>query len=547
MPDQTFSATKFYCLKAGAVVGLLLASALNSLPGPIVCSRVADLNPGAVGSFPTNLTVCAGSLFFSAYTLSTGWEPWRYHGNTITLVSNINDTADDIGSGILEGNDSSPGGFTSFATAVYFSAFDPRRGGELWRFDGTNAFRVTDINPDASDTIKSNPASAWPSELTVLGNVLFFSADSGGLRPNYELWKYDGASPTQVANIRPDSGSEHSSFPKGLTVFKNRLYFMANDGVNGYELWTSTGTGATLLTNINASGDSFPKYFTSFANKLFFQAFTDASGYELWQTDGTNTSMVAELNPGYASSFPESLIVYDNALYFSADDGTNGFELWSYDGLALNLVSNINLAGSSSPKNLTVFQNQLYFSANDGIHGWELWKYDGTSASLVTDLDPTGDSFPEQLTVGNGALYFVATTPDSGYELWRYDGNSANLVNDINPGPGSSYPQWLTALNERLCFSAAEDGFSNWEPWVAEPARVSFKTIKRLGADIELTWIATAGRTNIVQSSATGMEGTFTNLSAPIIIPGTGQVVTNFVDVGAAHAASTRFYRILQP
>ena len=80
-----------------------------------------------------------------------------------------------------------------------------------------------------------------------------------------------------VANINPGSGS---SYPSGLTVFNNELYFQANDGTNGYELW---------------------KY------------------------DGTNApSMVANINPGSGNSYPYYLTVFNNELYFQADDGTNG-------------------------------------------------------------------------------------------------------------------------------------------------------------------------------------------------------------------------------
>jgi autotransporter-associated beta strand protein len=69
------------------------------------------------------------------------------------------------------------------------------------------------------------------------------------------------------------------------------------------------------------------------------------------------------------------------------------------------------------------------------------------------------------------------------------------------------------------------------------------------GNDAGLTWTTVGGRTNFVQAVAGGTGGSlsssFIDVSGPIVISGTGDTTTNFVDVGAADGVS-RYYRVRQ-
>ncbi|MGV3773410.1 MAG: Ig-like domain-containing protein [Verrucomicrobiales bacterium] len=458
-----------------SLIGAVLAIFANFQASPALAqaTRVADLNPGSTGSYPSNLTAYADSLVFSAYTQATGFELWRFNGSFTQLVGDINSTFDEVGSGVREGNDSLPAWLTPCNGNLYFSAYDPRKGAELWRYDGSTVSLVADVSPDVNDTIKQMPNSSWPSQLTVFNNNLYFTANSATIATNYELWRFDGAIATQVANIHPDADAEQSSYPSGLTVFNGALYFMANDGANGYELWKHDGTSTVMLANINPGGaesSSFPKFFTQLNGFLYFQAYSEATGFELWKTDGSSVSLAADIYPGPESGSPNSLKVFNGELFFMATDGVAGYELWKYDESNARLVRDINLAGDSYPKNFSVFQNNLYFVADDGVHGWELWKYDGTRSDLVADVNTGGSSFPEELTVFDGKLYFVSETSEAGREIWVHNGSSVALASDINPGSGSSFPQFFTVFNGQLFFRAAEDGVNDFELWRLAPA-----------------------------------------------------------------------------
>jgi ELWxxDGT repeat protein len=512
--------------------------------------RLADLNPGSVGSFPSNITVFANSVYFGGYTLETGRELFKYDGTNVTLAADINDTKDDLGGGTLEGNDSLPSWLTPFNGWLYFAAYEPRHGAELWSLQGTNIARVADINPDINDTVKPFPNSSWPSELTVFNNALYFVANSGAAIEDYELWKYDGATTSRVANIHPSIGTNYSSFPNALAVFNGALYFMANDGSHGFELWRFNETGTTMLSDINPGGpdsSSYPKKFTPFKNELIFTALRDDVGYEAWKTDGTKVALISDINAGAESSYPDSFTEFNGALYFRATDAMHGSELWKYDGNIAELAWDVNPGGNSFPKNLTAFGSRLIFAADDGVNGWELWRFDGANAQIVTNLNAAGDSFPENLIVSNGVLYFTATTPETGYEIWSYDGTNVTLAADINPGPGDSFPQFLTIFNGSLLFRATGDGLNDWELWSYTPSvSTTFTeprnlTIERIGSEIRLQWISSAGSTNIVQAAA-DITGQFNDLSGPIIATGSGEVVCEFRLPIASE--TTRFFRI---
>ena len=96
-----------------------------------------------------------------------------------------------------------------------------------------------------------------------------------------------------------------SSSPFNLTAAGDKLFFVADDGTAGAELWMSDGSEAgTLLVSDLKSGEdsSLPSQLT-FApaiedGLLFFTAETETIGRELWKTtlDGA-VSLVANVFP----------------------------------------------------------------------------------------------------------------------------------------------------------------------------------------------------------------------------------------------------------
>src|SRR5258706_4699149 len=111
-----------------------------------------------------------------------------------------------------------------------------------------------------------------------------------------------------VADINPDSAG---SYANSLANVNGTLFFTANDGVHGYELWKSDGSaaGTTMVKDIFPGGDfdyynwtyspnsSYPGNLTNVNGTLFFSADDGTVGQELWKTDGTaaGTTLVKDI------------------------------------------------------------------------------------------------------------------------------------------------------------------------------------------------------------------------------------------------------------
>ena len=114
------------------------------------------------------------------------------------------------------------------------------------------------------------------------------------------------------------------------------MYFQANDGKKGVELWISDGTtsGTKMLKDINSgTGSSFASTFTPYAGALYFIAIDATHGAQLCMTDGTDTGTHVLLNSACTTKSPlvgvAQLTPMGKSLYFSADYDTSGYELWS--------------------------------------------------------------------------------------------------------------------------------------------------------------------------------------------------------------------------
>ena len=258
-----------------------------------------------------------------------------------------------------------------------------------------------------------------------------------------------------------------SSDPEQLTEVAGDVFFVANDGVSGDELFVSDSSGQ----NVRQVADLRPgpigsniENLTNVGGRLYFTASADGQQNDLWTSDGTTSGTVKVFDASDASVYSiDQVTGVGNRVFFTAYQDATGYELWTSDGTTSGtvLTRDINQVQDSpeGPTELTAVGNELFFAASS-YYNTELWKSDGTAAGTVLVADIDGDSFsssyPEGLTESNGLLYFAADTPGFGLEPYRSDGTAAGTFRlaNIAAGDDSSQPREFTTVGNETFFVA---------------------------------------------------------------------------------------------
>ena len=255
-----------------------------------------------------------------------------------------------------------------------------------------------------------------------------------------------------------------------------------------------------------------------------------------WEFDNSNLTATA------AVSYNGIQLTNGDANVVCADDPT----CWLY-GWVAQLAPNI----VSGPTNLTVTPGQpvTFTVSATGIPepGYQ-WLKAGTNLVGATSASLTIPS----ADAGDAGTYSVIVSNSAGSVT-----NSAMLTVVLTP-----FQQWQNDhFGCTLCPQAAEtadpdgDGQDNLAEFLAgtDPNSASSYlhviSVAPQGDDISVTWATSGGATNVVQATAGDGNGGFStngfmDISGPIAIQGSGDVTTNYVDVGGGTNTPSRYYRI---
>ncbi|MCO8123765.1 dockerin type I domain-containing protein [Stieleria sp. TO1_6] len=431
---------------------------IDSLPGN-------DLYGAPLDGAPELFGVLGGELLFTTTDSTQDRELWISDGTAggTAPVMNINPT----------NGDADISDVFAFGNSLYYVANDGLNGEAIWHTDTLTGVTemLVDVSPSSTDKISKlgviNDSSQqivfYNNSLGTQGGV-YFTDRSGSL--------------TQLTDRRPVPLDADGTM---FVMVGHTIYFVADDGPSGNELWRSDGTaaGTRMVEDLIPGTDSSdPRELTSFMGRLYFSADSEDYGRELFSTDGNTITLEEDLNTRVVngtnqSSDPEELTVSGGKLFFTADDDVIGRELYRRDSVGIDLVADIRSGGNSSdPLALRDVDGVLYFAAHDGSDGFEPFRSTGTDISTyqIADINSGGSgSFPNQFFEALGQVFFSADDGTTGRELWVTDGTAGNAtqVADIQPG-GASEPVPLLDTGKRLLLSAAGSGFDDRELWATD-------------------------------------------------------------------------------
>lgn len=374
---------------------------------PLGTHLLKDVNPGLASSYPVGLTVAGQRLFFIAGNQDGYQDLWVTAGTNETTVQLTHYTENRYYQGIT--------GISAFNETLFYVFGD-----SIWTSDGTPQGTVSVVAP-----IDMNLGG-----IVVFGTSMLVVGTDG--EHGTELRTVDIGSSTVnlLKDIQP--GIASSLFLSGTgynaSPLNERFVFLANDGIHGYEIWTTDGTsiGTKFLVDLHpGNGDSNPISIVPVNGELLFLSlpyipYRPSQGLSLWSTDSANHSLVPQGRATEIQNF-EGNVYYQKP---APDGASQRTYLW-------NGVVGVSVAGS--PPDISTISPALKLAGGDYFFGtttgtfvntaYQLRKSNGESSAstVIKEFYYVSQSY----MVNDGIVYFIATdTSQNSTRLWRSDGTS---------------------------------------------------------------------------------------------------------------------------
>ena len=430
-------------------------------------SIVSDIQPGAGSSIPAEgsraFVAYDDRIYFAAAANDNNVELWSAAGGAAFLVNEIRSGS----------QGSFPDNLTVANGALFFTADDDISGEELWFTTGnpSSTARIFDAYPGGQ--------SGSPEGLTVVNDKLFFIASNSFAAGDLYVYDLVAGGTQRVFDFSgrgTDLGTNTSRSP--VARLGDEVVFAAENG-NGADLWISDGTEAgtrVLLDNPETGfGGYTPQFLVSVGEFVYFKDDTNDAGIELWRTDGTTegTILTKDLDDSFFDSIflPSYLHGHEGRLYFGADGdvvdgfGSTGIEVYVSDGTneGTVLAADINQGSSDAdPNNFVSVGEQLFFFADNGTDGQELFVLTNTPGVVPLTIGTVQQFFVRCNGQSNGSLEF---TVSGGVPPYR--------SGDITSESGEFTIPNLLAGDYNLVVLDARDSTLSISVTVPEPSRLN--------------------------------------------------------------------------
>lgn len=240
----------------------------------------------------------------------------------------------------------------------------------------------------------------------------------------------------------------------------------------------------------------------------------------LFVEDGANNTVRQGIpvSPPSIASQPSDLAVTNGypAKFYVGVTGTAPFFYQWQDG-GTNLMDVGNVVGSATTNLILATTSPADANGYDVIVS-NTWGSVTSRVAVLTIVIPPADSVGDGITDAWRAQYFggTGTTTNS---------HSCATCDDDHTGQDNLI-KFLAGLNP------------------TNPASIfRILSVTPSAPDMLVTWQAGGGRTNVLQA-ASNVAGIYSNVSAGIILPGSGDTTTNYLDSGGATNVPAWFYRV---
>jgi polygalacturonase len=345
--------------------------------------------------------------------------------------------------------------------------------------------------------------------ITLSGSTLTFTQTAATFSNSFSVTSTSTLAMTIGSNTFNGSLSGSGALTLNLPASSRLILRTDSSGFNGPLVVSNSGT---LLVN-NTTGSGTGVGAVTVVNGAIL------GGGGIIGGPVTVNGILAPGNSPGTLTVSNNLIVNGSAV-LQYELGTNSDQTVVSGNLTLGGTLNITDSGGFTNNTYTLF-----------TYGGTL-TYNGVSIGT----SPAGHNYAIDTSIP-GQVNLNVTPPLTAFQQWQvlYFGSTTNANADPNADPDgdgqNNLAEFLSGTNPTNSASG-----------------LRIVSALRQGGDVVITWTTTGGFTNAVQATAGNGSGgymtNFTDISSPIIISGSGDAITNYVDGGGATNSPSRYYRV---